>query len=371
VNGSFTVTAVPNTTEFTYTVGTTFASTETGTGGTATREITLTEGMDLATTPGITCSPMSAYLLSGYVRFDTSSNPTGNEPSNVGANNNTLPLDSTAPLSLDTSNGSGGSPAMTCYAQQQKIVTTSCSVPTNRNNTVGGCYAPISSITRSGSTVTVTAAGHGFAAGDVIAINEVNPSAFSGAFTVGNATANTFTYTLPPPLPAATSGVAVGANPMYAKKVQRLTIPETSNVAGYNTVIGRFVSYACVVTPVDHDSNVSTPQRWWGRVTLNSSGWNIGAGSSDYRVCRYSADYNGVGGAGNVNSEHPSWYRGVTGALDSQNFLITLGEACPTDQPQNLGSPFNPSDDSTVAHQPNSTRSAGEPAQTSTDILMD
>ncbi len=141
-------------------------------------------------------------------------------------------------------------------------------------------------------------------------------------------------------------------------------------MTGYSTVVARFVSYACVVTPVNHDGSTSTPDRWWGRVTLNANGWNIGNGSSDFRICRYSADHNGSGTTS--NSEHPLWYRAVTSALDSQNYLVVQGNrACPTDSAQNFGSPFNASDDTTIIHQPSGNRSAYEPAATGTDILMD
>jgi type IV pilus modification protein PilV len=353
-NGNFTVTGAPSTTTFTYSVATAFATTVSGSGGSATKVVTLVDGVDLTTVPGLTCTNMSAYLLSGYVRFDTSNNPSGDEPGNVGSNNDTRPLNGSTPLSLDTSNFSGGgTPSMTCYAQQQKVVTTNSTAVT------------ISSLSRSGNTVTVNATGHGYLAGDIVAINEVSPSAFIGAFTVLSASANSFTYRMPPPLPTATSGTGG-----YAKKVERLTIPETSNVSGYSTVAARFVSYACVVTPVDHDNSASTPNRWWGRVTLNPSGWTIGNSGSEFRVCRYSADYNGSSSVS--NSEHPLWYRAVTSALDTQNYLVVQGSrSCPTDSPQNFGSPFNASDDSTIIHQPSGARSNFESASTGADIPMD
>jgi type IV pilus modification protein PilV len=357
-NGTFAVTGSPSTTTFTYTVATAFASTTTGSGGTASKVIPLTEGMDLTTTAGLTCTNISAYLLSGYVRFDTSNNPTGDEPASPGASNDTRALNAATPLVLNTSNSpagySGTAPSMTCYAQRQKIVTTNSSP------------VAISSVSRSGSTVTVTATGHGYVTGDAVAINEVNPPAFIGAFTVRSATANTFTYTLPPPLPTATSGTGG-----FAKKLERLTIPETSTVTGYTTVIARFVSYACVVTPVDHDGSASTLNRWWGSVTLSTDGsWTIGSGGSNFAVCRYSADYNGS--SSTSNSEHPLWYRTVTGALDSQNYLVVAGNrSCPTDSPQNFGSPFNASDDSTIIHQPGGTRSTFEPTTTNADVTMD
>jgi type IV pilus modification protein PilV len=369
-NGTFTVTGAASTTTFTYTVSTAFATVQTGTGGTATRAVTLTEGINLSSVSGLTCSTLDAYLLSGFIRFDTSNNPTGAEPSTIGANNNTRPLNATTPLSLNVSNQSGGTPTMTCYAQQQKVVTTNSSQIT------------ITAISRVGNTVTVTAAGHGYATGSVVAISQVTPGGYNGAYAVTVVDGNRFTYDLPPFLVTglATTGGVTGA---FAKLVERLTIAETATVAGYTGVSARFVSYACIVTPVDHDSNLTTAKRWWGRVTLNSeASWTIGSSSSEFKICRYSADYGTNGAGGIANSEHPLWYRGVTGPLDSQNYLVIEGNrACPTDVPQNLGSPFNPSDDTTWEHQPTATLSCAtaactapaqpEPSNTATDIAMD
>lgn len=378
-NGTLITVAGPLTgVSFTYSVSTPFLGTVTATGGTATQVVTLlTEGLDLSTATGVSCTTLNAYLLSGFVRFDTSNSPTGVEPGSPGSDNDTFPLDASTPLALDVSNAPtpslGGSPSMTCYSQRQQVVSfTSSSAVT------------ITSVASSGSTVTVFA-GHSFVPGDVVAINAVDNAAFIGAFTVVSSTPGTsFTYTLPPPLPTATSGTGGTAT-----KVRRLTVPDGTTVPGYSTV-SKFVSYACVVIPVDHDGVAGTPKRWWGKVTLvpNSASaagaiWAIGTGSG-YKVCRFSADYNSTGSIS--NSEHPLWYRGVTGALDSQNFLvIDHDEDCPTDKPQNLGSPVNLADDTTARHQPVSIDersfqcpSGGcggkaflEPVSTTTDLLMD
>ena len=90
------------------------------------------------------------------------------------------------------------------------------------------------------------------------------------------------------------------------------------------------VNYDCIVYPDD-----ASPRTWSGKVVL--SGFNIGTLASDYRVCRYSADYNG-NGTPYVNStvaydnfEHPEVYVGVTGSLARQNFLVIKGtSSCPT-----------------------------------------
>ena len=375
-HGTFTVTGASPGVSFTYTVAAPFAVPTNATVGSATQVVTrLTEGLDITTAAGVSCISIDAYLVSGYVRFDLGNNPSPAEP-NV---NDTLPLDASTPLLLDVSNrptpSSGGDPSMVCYAQRQKVVTTS---PTPR---------AITTISRIDSTVTVNSPTHTFVAGDTVAINAVSPPAFIGAFVVDSVAAGSFTYTLSPPLP--TAATASGGT---ATLVQRLTVPETTTVAGYPTVVSRFVSYACVVTPVDHDGSIATARRWWGRVTINPNSapavgatWQIGSASGQRKVCRYSADYNASGAIS--NSEHPLWYRGVTGALDSQNFLvIDRSQDCPTDRPQDLlGSSVNFADKTTARHQPPSieersfqcpavgcgTKNFLEPTVTTSDLLMD
>lgn len=191
---------------------------------------------------GAGCDAVEGYLLSGYVRFCTSSNcSTSNQPNDAGAQyanaaDPTLPLNSSTPLELaDTTNQTTGTPTLTCYSSRQ---------------------------------VTLKSSG-----------------------------ANT-----------ADTGQAS------------------------NDVTARFISYACIVVPVNHDSNANTPDRWWGRVTINPSNWTIGSGNANYKVCRFTADYDLSGTMS--NNEHPLWYRGVTGALDSQNYLVVKGDAiCPNDKP--------------------------------------
>ena len=83
-------------------------------------------------------------------------------------------------------------------------------------NIVERCQVPtaaVTSLTRSGSTVTVvTAANHSFIAGNRLAITGVSNVAFNGIFTVvSTPTATTFTYTMPATLPSATSATGGAA----------------------------------------------------------------------------------------------------------------------------------------------------------------
>ncbi|MGQ3051773.1 MAG: type IV pilus modification PilV family protein [Roseateles sp.] len=97
-----------------------------------------------------------------------------------------------------------------------------------------------------------------------------------------------------------------------------------------------FVNYSCVVFPA------AAPVPTWSG-SLQITGLNIGTTASDYRVCRYSADYNGNGNPFVDdrlvwdNYEHPATYANVTGSLPRQNFLVVKGDvSCPTAPAVNL-----------------------------------
>jgi len=111
----------------------------------------------------------------------------------------------------------------------------------------------------------------------------------------------------------------------------------------------KFVAYACVVVPIDGPN--STRNEWAGQTLITplaASGtaitWSLdtstdASGSTvtstgTKRVCRYTGDYI----IDNVlsNSEHPLHHRGVTGALDNQNFVvINRAYSCPVDRAVN------------------------------------
>jgi len=83
------------------------------------------------------------------------------------------------------------------------------------------------------------------------------------------------------------------------------------------------VAYYCVVYTKD-----AATTNWSGRLSL--SGIALGAGN--YRVCRYSADYDGNGTI--ENAEHPADYVKVNAPLSRQNFLVvSYANSCPAGQP--------------------------------------
>ena len=98
--------------------------------------------------------------------------------------------------------------------------------------------------------------------------------------------------------------------------------PASLGLSSWGDTGDRFVSYRCIVTP-------RADGRWSGRSTLVPSGWTIGTGSADLRVCRYASDRDGSG-AIDANIEHPAAYADVAAALQAQNFLVVRGDqGCP------------------------------------------
>lgn len=84
-----------------------------------------------------------------------------------------------------------------------------------------------------------------------------------------------------------------------------------------STALQKLVNYYCIVFP-----NTQSPRNWWGQVKLK--GLDIGTGATQYKVCRYSADYNGNGKID--NEEHPESYSAVSYSLARQNFLVMPGK---------------------------------------------
>lgn len=97
----------------------------------------------------------------------------------------------------------------------------------------------------------------------------------------------------------------------------------------------KLVNYYCTVYP-----NTQSPRNWWGQVLL--TGLDLGTNATQYKVCRYSGDYNGNGYTYTIpdakkpylfkidNEEHPETYRGVSYSLARQNFLVMPGKATAT-----------------------------------------
>ncbi len=99
--------------------------------------------------------------------------------------------------------------------------------------------------------------------------------------------------------------------------------PASLGLATWTPTGERYVAYHCVIVP---PAGIT---RWSGRTTLLPSGWAIGNGPADWRVCRHAVDLDGSG-AVDANAEHPAIHQNVTGPLKHQNFLVVRGsETCP------------------------------------------
>ena len=329
-NGTFIVTGTPAANQFTYSVATAFASNTTATGGTAT--ITLTEGTARS---ALNCTALNAFIASGYVRFVDVNNVSADDLINPSAF--TFDLLSTGPLTISQAGtASANAPTSTpqCYAQRQRVV----------NYGVNVASRGISSINRVGGTATINVSGnsnHGFVAGMLVAVTVTDPSnaSFQGQFEVVSVAGNAVTVA-----DGAPDASSTNSGTRTLSFIQELTVAETATVpSGYNTVISRFVAYTCIIEP----PTVNAERQWWGQLNLvpetsNSGGrvpWTgitAGLPLGNWRVCRYSFDYNGNGLS---NLEHPAVYRKVTGALDNQNFVvIRAGQNCPTDTAPNFNS---------------------------------
>jgi len=99
-------------------------------------------------------------------------------------------------------------------------------------------------------------------------------------------------------------------------------LPSSLGLASWSETGDRHVAYRCIVTPRGDG-------RWSGRSLVIPSGWTLGTGSGDHRICRYVADAD-ASGAIDANIEHPADYVDVTGSLLAQNFLVVRGDqVCP------------------------------------------
>ena len=123
--------------------------------------------------------------------------------------------------------------------------------------------------------------------------------------------------------------------------------PALLGLASWSDTGDRHLAYHCVVYP-------ATNGRWSGRTSLVATGWSIGTGAADRRVCRYAADTDGSG-AVDSNPEHPANYVDVTGPLANQNFLVVAGtQACPVARAMHIAGAADDvfADLSTAQHQP-------------------
>lgn len=133
---------------------------------------------------------------------------------------------------------------------------------------------------------------------------------------------------------------------------QQMVLSSTGQIATYSSSsrFYAFSTYLCVVQPVTVVTG--SPPRWFGQFTLKTNGaYPLGTGSSNFKVCRFTGDYNGNNELS--NSEHPLYYRDVVDTIDNQNYVVVSGNHnCPTDSEMNpFGSPAKFTNNNTELHQ--------------------
>lgn len=93
--------------------------------------------------------------------------------------------------------------------------------------TIPGPLVSISSLVRSGTTMTATATAHGFVTGDVPTLSGANQTQYNGSFSVTVVDANTFTYTIPAVTegPASPAGSPSGTTTATASSTIAPSVP--------------------------------------------------------------------------------------------------------------------------------------------------
>jgi hypothetical protein len=126
------------------------------------------------------------------------------------------------------------------------------------NTAEGTLTQQINSITRSGATATVTCAGHGLLAGDLVVIHGANQSEYNGQFTITAATDNTFTYAVSGTPASPATGTLTAVVSALTFSGTSWSTPRTVTVTGIDDLMDDGdVGYSIVVAPTG-----SADPRW-------------------------------------------------------------------------------------------------------------
>lgn len=291
---------------------------------------TVTNNLTTGILAGATCTSISAYLVSGFVRTSLANNPDATSPNDAapGAMAMRVDLDNTPPPL-----GAQGTLAQLTAAHWPNV--------TGATGTTIG----------SGST---TYSAPECNAEEMKTVRYTRPVNFTQTNN-GNTT-------------TVTSTIEVGIIPVGVAITSAAIAPyvglSAGDVQSPQATGERFVAYSCLIYPVDLDVNNATTAAYTARITIYPTGWTLGSSSSAYKVCRYSADYNLNGGVrvvsgSNVtsidNQEHPYAYLNAQRSLSNQNYLVIRGNrSCPTDGDVEVNGQGgeNYTDETTVTHQP-------------------
>jgi Tfp pilus assembly protein PilV len=317
-----------------------------------------------------TCTSISAYLISGFVRTSTpASNGNGNGP----------PPDATNPNS-DAPGGVNLDGGITMRVDLDRTTP-----PANSQGTLEQLTAAYWPAVTSGTGSTIGSGAPAYATPECSAqalqnIRYTTPVNFTQTNNGNTTSVSTTTViaAVPQSLAAITSAAVAPWLGVAANDATTVIVNPTATGE-------RYVAYACLVYPVDLDGNTATAAAYTARVAIwpstppttgpTTTDWTIGTGSTEFKICRYSADYNRNGGVRMRNStgtspvvpdsgpnilwidnqEHTYAYLNSQRSLSNQNFLVIKGNAtCPTDAPVEVDGQGgeNYTDESTVTHQP-------------------
>jgi Tfp pilus assembly protein PilV len=295
--------------------------------------------------PGVVCTAVNAYLISGFVRTSLG-NPSATNPNDAapGGVSMRVDLDNTAPPV-----GFSGSFAQLTAAYWPAIANAT-------GQTIG-----------TGSTTYTPAECNAEPLQTIRYTTPVNYSQVNNGNTQ-TVISTTVIAIIPQSVPLLTPlNIAPWVGISAGDAATKIVSPSATGE--------RYVGFACLVYPIDLDINPSTAGAYTARLSVwPTSGWSLGNANGTYKVCRYSADYNLSGGvrvrtnaSGVVdetsgayiksidNAEHTYAYLNAQRSLSNQNFLIIDGQrGCPTDAPIEVDGQGgeNYTDESTVTHQP-------------------
>jgi hypothetical protein len=285
---------------------------------------------------GVTCTEISAYLVSGVVRTSLSDNPQTTDPNDAAPGGLVMRVD------LDNT-----PPPLNAQGKLSQLAVANWpTVDSATGATIGtgaATYTPAECNAEPLQTVRYTAP---------VSFSQVNDgNATTAASTIMTASIPQSVTPITPANVAPWVGVAA--------------VDASAKVIGPVATGEKFVGYACVVYPIDLDLDGKTAAAYSARVTVwPMAGWTLGTGVGSFKVCRYSADHDRSGGVrvvagsdvtGIDNQEHPYAYLNAQGSLGNQNFLIIAGQRpCPSSGAVEVDGQHgaNYTGGSTVTHQP-------------------
>jgi hypothetical protein len=181
-NGAFQILAVPSSSTFTYAIASTAASSASGTISVTRAGLTRSGSTVTVSLPNHGLVNGQGVLIVGAAQEEYN----GYYPITY-VNSNTFTY---------TITGTPISPATGVIFVQPEDLATRTTVTPTRTVSGNGTTATVTSLLRSGNTVTVTLANHGFVNGQTVIVAGATPAGYNGTFVIAYVDSGTFTYTV-------------------------------------------------------------------------------------------------------------------------------------------------------------------------------